>query len=59
MTTKSHLRTPESVWLNDAARGLGQQMVFWGLDVRHPEGNRLVHSGMTREPSTGLKGTSC
>ena len=45
--------------LNDAARGLAQQMVFWGHDVRHPGGNALVRFGMSRTPSPGLTGTSC
>lgn len=45
--------------LNDAAKGLAQQMVFWGQDVRHPSGNLLVKFGLKRAPSTGLTGTSC
>lgn len=56
------MRTPTSlrqVALNDAARGLSQQMVFWGHDVTHPGGNALVRFGLHREPSPGLKGTSC
>jgi hypothetical protein len=48
-----------SVCLNDAARGLTQQMVFWGHDVRHPDGNSLVRFGLARSPSPGLTGTSC
>jgi hypothetical protein len=48
-----------SVSLNDAARGLAQQMVFWGHDVRHPDGNALVRFGLNRNPSPGLAGTSC
>ena len=48
-----------SISLSDAARGLTQQMVFWGHDVRHPEGNALVRFGMRRSPSPGLTGTSC
>jgi hypothetical protein len=48
-----------SVSLNDAARGLAQQMVFWGHDVRHPDGNLLVRFGLARAPSPGLTGTSC
>jgi hypothetical protein len=47
------------VFLNDAARGLAQQMVFWGHDVRHPDGNSLVRFGLARSPSPGLTGTSC
>ena len=47
------------VSLNDAARGLAQQMVFWGHDVRHPEGNALVRFGLVRNFSPGLTGTSC
>lgn len=49
----------EVVWLGDAARGLCQQMVFWGHDVRHPAGNGLVRYGMERLPSPGITGTSC
>lgn len=45
--------------LNDAARGLAQQMVFWGHDVRHADGNALVRFGLQRSPSPGLTGTSC
>lgn len=45
--------------LTDAARGLAQQMVLWGHDVRHPGGNALVRFGMERSPSPGLTGTSC
>lgn len=45
--------------LNDAARGLAQQMVFWGHDVRHADGNALVRFGLVRAPSPGLTGTSC
>jgi hypothetical protein len=45
--------------LTDAARGLAQQMTFWGHDVRHPAGNALVRFGMERSPSPGLTGTSC
>lgn len=47
------------VILNDAARGLAQQMVFWGRDVRHFNGNALVRFGLERAPSSGLTGTSC
>jgi hypothetical protein len=50
---------PHSVILNDAARGLAQQMVFWGHDVRHPGGNLLIRHGLKRSPSPGLTGTSC
>ena len=45
--------------LSDAARGVAQQMIFWGHDVRHPEGNSLVRFGLKRSPSPGLTGTSC
>lgn len=47
------------VFLSDAARGLAQQMVFWGHDVRHPSGNLLLRFGLRRSPSPGLTGTSC
>lgn len=47
------------VILTDAARGLAQQMVWWGNDVNHPGGNALVRFGMARAPSAGLTGTSC
>jgi hypothetical protein len=52
-------RIPSAVCLSDAARGLAQQMVWWGHDVRHPSGNALLAYGMERRPSTGLTGTSC
>lgn len=45
--------------LHDAARGMAQQMVLWGYDVRHPAGNALVRCGMDRRKSPGLTGTSC
>jgi len=48
-----------AVVLGDAARGLAQQMVWWGHDVRHAGGNGLVRLGMVREASKGLTGTSC
>lgn len=48
-----------STRLNDAARGLAQQMVFWGHDVKHPDRSLLLRFGFTRSPSTGLTGTSC
>lgn len=50
---------PALTALNDAAKGLGQQMVFWGQDVRHPEGNALERYGLTKARSPGLQGTSC
>ena len=52
-------RAPHSIWLSDAARGLGQQMVFWGHDVRHGGGNDLTRHGLARTKSPGLAGTSC
>lgn len=45
--------------LADAARGLAQQMILWGFDVRHPDGNALIRFGLIRHPSRGLQGTSC
>ncbi len=51
--------THPSVILADAARGMAQQMVFWGHDVNHPDGNALVRFGFKRSLSPGLKGTSC
>lgn len=48
-----------NVFLSDAARGMAQQMVWWGHDVRHPDGNALLRFGMERKPSPGLTGTSC
>lgn len=50
---------PSPVILGDAARGVAQQMIFWGHDVRHPSGNALVRFGLKRSPSPGLTGTSC
>jgi len=55
----SALASISSVVLSDAARGLAQQMVLWGHDVRHPDGNALVRYGLKRTASTGLTGTSC
>lgn len=54
-STSAHIGTA----LADMARGLAQQMVWWGHDVRHPEGNALVRHGFRRTESPGLKGTSC
>jgi hypothetical protein len=51
--------TVSPVVLADAARGLAQQMVLWGHDVRHPGGNALIAYGLVRSPSPGLGGTSC
>jgi len=34
--------------IRDAARGLAQQMFFWGCDACHPEGNLLERSGLRR-----------
>ncbi len=48
-----------SVALNDAAKGLAQQMIFWGHDVNHRDGNALVRFGLSKSPSKGLTGTSC
>lgn len=41
-------RSRQRSLLRDVARGLGQQMFFWGCDVRHASGNLLVHAGMER-----------
>ena len=43
----------------DLAKGLEQQMYFWGRDAQHAEGNLFVRTGFSKRPSTGLKGTSC
>lgn len=45
--------------LGDAARGLSQQMMLWGCDVRHSGGNALIRYGLEKRPSPGLQGTSC
>jgi hypothetical protein len=50
---------PSPAILSDASRGLAQQMVWWGHDVRHPGGNALVSFGLRRSKSPGLPGTSC
>lgn len=55
----SSRQKPTSVSLNDAAKGLAQQMIWWGHDVRHPEGNALQRFGLHKAASTGLTGTSC
>jgi len=48
-----------SAGLRYLARALGQQMVWWGYDVKHPSANLLLLSGMRRLPSPGLQATSC
>lgn len=45
--------------LRQAEKGLAQQMILWGHDVKHPQGNALQRFGMSREASSGLQGTSC
>lgn len=34
--------------LSDLGAALAQQMVYWGCDAKHPDGNVLVHMGMER-----------
>ena len=34
--------------IRDLTDGLAQQMYLWGRDVRHPDGNGLVHAGLQR-----------
>lgn len=48
-----------AAWARDLARGLGQQMFFWGRDAIHPEGNLFVRTGFEKRASTGLQGASC
>ncbi|RYD35675.1 MAG: hypothetical protein EOP85_18825 [Verrucomicrobiaceae bacterium] len=45
--------------LGELAKGLKQQMYFWGRDVLHPSGNLLQQQGFLKSPSMGLQGTSC
>lgn len=45
--------------LREATKGIAQQMILWGHDVEHPQGNALLRFGMQRSESPGLKGTSC
>lgn len=45
--------------IREANKGIAQQMILWGHDVKHVQGNLLQRFGMTRQQSTGLKGTSC
>ena len=45
--------------IREVNKGISQQMILWGHDVKHPKGNLLQRFGMTRQESTGLKGTSC
>jgi hypothetical protein len=54
MKTRSHFQL-----LREAGKGLAQQMILWGHDVKHPQGNALQRCGMERVASTGLQGTSC
>ncbi len=51
-------KSPAAV-LRELAKGLKQQMYYWGRDVLHPAGNLLEKQGFTKHPSTGLQGTSC
>ena len=46
--------------IRDLTDGLAQQMYLGGRDVRHPEGNALLRSGMQRiaRTETGGEGTS-
>jgi len=46
MAAAPHSRTRSL--LRDLANGIGQQMFFWGCDVRHAQGNLLVRAGMQR-----------
>lgn len=50
----------QRAFLRDLARGLAQQMVFWGCDARHPRGNLLVAAGMRRlaRSERGAEGSS-
>lgn len=34
--------------LRDIAKGMGQQMFFWGCDARHSQGNLLIRTGLQR-----------
>ena len=45
--------------LNDFTKALGQQLYFWGCDVRHPRGNLLCEFGLERRKDEGVKGSSC
>lgn len=47
------------ILLKDCARGVYQQMYFWGKDVTHEKGNQLEKYGFKKSPSQGLRGTSC
>ena len=51
-------KSPEA-GLRELAKGLKQQMYYWGRDVLHPAGNLLERQGLTKRPSIGLQGTSC
>ena len=41
--------------LNDFTKALGQQLYFWGCDVRHPQGNLLCEFGLERRKEQGVK----
>ena len=45
--------------LRQAEKGIAQQMILWGHDAKHPQGNALQRFGLSRVRSTGLQGTSC
>jgi len=54
MKTLPHLQL-----LRESSRGLAQQIILWGHDVKHQQGNILLRFGMERRESTGVKGISC
>lgn len=45
-------------FFNDLAKGILQQMFFWGKDVSHLKGNILVSQGFVRTPTLTSVGTS-
>ena len=42
--------------IRDLTDGLAQQMYLWGRDVRHPDGNALVRTGLQRIARIGNDG---
>ena len=52
--------TPNSIGLlNDVSNALGQQLFFWGCDVKYTHGNLLCAFGLERYKHKGVQGSSC
>jgi len=59
MLNNSSVNIRTSALLRDFTVALGQQLYFWGCDIKHPDGNLLCQFGLERVKSQGHQGTSC